>query len=385
MTIGALLDLGIDRDVFKKQLEELGLNGYELSIEKKKVNGITATNFKVNLTERGYHDHHQHVNLEYIEGIIDKSNLEKDIKVLSKKIFRYIAKAEKTVHDIPLEEIHFHEVGGIDSIIDIVGTAICISLLKPDHIYASPLHLGSGFVNCSHGSIPVPAPATLEILKGIPVYQTDVRGELVTPTGAAIIKAIASQFTPIPPMRIEGIGYGSGDNNYSIPNVLRVLKGKSQSITNYRHEELLLLETNIDDMNPEIYSFLSPLLFENGALDVYLTSIIMKKGRPATKLSVLCKFEDSGTLEDIIFKETTTLGIRRQNVVREILDRKSITVKTRLGRIKAKAIYRDANLLRISPEYEECKRIAEEKQLPLINVYELIQRDIQDYIFDINK
>ncbi len=377
MTIGALLDLGIDRDKFIRQLKKLGLKGYELKITGKKVNGISATDFKVILTDK---DSHNHVNLPAIEKIIGNSDLNDTIKRLSKKIFRCIAEAEMSVHNLPIEEVHFHEVGAVDSIVDIVGTAICMSMLKADSIYSSPLHLGSGFVKCSHGLIPVPAPATVEILKGIPVYSTGIQGELVTPTGAAIVKTLAEQFINLPPMKIEKTGYGTGKKSYDIPNALRVFFGQEISLRQLQTEELLLLETNIDDMSPEIYSFLFPLLFKKGALDVYLTNIIMKKGRPAVMLSVLCEPENQTGLKNIIFTETTTLGIRQRIIRRDSLERKTITLDTRFGRIKAKAAFKDGSLLRLSPEYEECKRVAEEQGIPLRKVYDLLSMEIRAFI-----
>ncbi|NOY09717.1 MAG: nickel pincer cofactor biosynthesis protein LarC [Spirochaetes bacterium] len=377
MTIGALLDLGIDRNKFIRQLKELGLKGYELQITEKKVNGISATDFKVTLTdENSYH----HVNLPDIEKIIGNSGLNNKIKGLSKKIFRCIAEAEMDVHNLPVEQVHFHEVGAVDSIIDIVGTAICMSMLNPDSIYSSPLHLGSGFVKCSHGLIPVPAPATVEILKGVPVYSTGIQGELVTPTGAAIVKTLAAQFINLPSMKIEKAGYGTGKKSYDIPNALRVFFGQEISLKELQPEELLLLETNIDDMSPEIYSFLFPLLFKKGALDVYLTNIIMKKGRPAVMLSVLCEPENQAGLKNIIFTETTTLGIRQQIIRRDILERETITMDTRFGRIKAKAAFKDGRMLRLTPEYEECKRVAEEQSMPLRKVYDLLAAEIRAFI-----
>ncbi len=372
MTIGALLDLGIDRDEFVRQLEQLELKGYELRITGKKVNGISATDFKVIVTDEG--PHHP-VNLTAIERIIEESGLSDQVKRLSKKIFRCIAEAEMRVHDLPLEEVHFHEVGAVDSIVDIVGTALCVSMLQVNRIYASPIHLGSGFIECAHGVIPVPAPATVEILKGVPVYSTGIQGELVTPTGAAIVKSLAERFSSLPPMKIEKTGYGTGKKSYDIPNVLRIFLGKEISFEGLQPEELLLLETNIDDMSPEIYSFLFPLLFDKGALDVYLTNIIMKKGRPALMLSVLCRPENQAELEHLIFAETTTLGIRRQIIQRHCLEREIITLDTRFGKVSAKAVFRDGRLIRLSPEYEECKRVACEKGLALREVYDLLARD----------
>lgn len=235
MTIGALLDLGIDKDLFKRELEKLNIDGYKIEIKQNQKNGITGTDFYVHLDHHHHHEddndghhHHDHRNLYDIEKIIDESNLKENVKEMSKKIFRFVAEAEAKIHGKSIDEVHFHEVGAIDSIVDIIGVSICIDMLDVDKIYASSLHLGTGFVHCAHGNIPVPAPATLEILRGLPVYSTGIRSELITPTGAAIIKALADDFIPFPEMIIDTIGYGLGKKDLEITNVLRVVKGKKK-------------------------------------------------------------------------------------------------------------------------------------------------------------
>ena len=230
MTIGALLDLGIDREQFLSELKKLDIDGYEIEIKKAQKNGITGTDFNVHINHHHHdheehHHHHDHRNLHDIEHIIDHSTLEASIKDLSKRIFRIVAEAEAQVHGKSIDEVHFHEVGALDSIIDIVGTAICIHMLDIEEIHASPLHVGSGFVECAHGIIPIPAPATLEILKNVPIYNEGIRSELVTPTGAAIIKALSSDFGEIPPMVVEALGYGLGKRDLAIPNMLKVYMG----------------------------------------------------------------------------------------------------------------------------------------------------------------
>lgn len=224
MTIGALLDLGIDKELFLEELKKIDMKGYELEIKKEQKNGITGTDFNVILN----HHHHEHRNLNDIEEIINNSQLKASVKDLSRRIFRLVAEAEAKIHNKSIEEVHFHEVGAIDSIVDIIGAAICIDLLEVDEIYSSPLHLGTGFVNCAHGNIPVPAPATLEILKDVSVYSQGVRSELVTPTGAAIIKTLAKEFKSLPEMSVERIGYGLGKKDLEITNVLRVMLGKKK-------------------------------------------------------------------------------------------------------------------------------------------------------------
>ncbi|WP_129599010.1 nickel pincer cofactor biosynthesis protein LarC [Anaerophilus nitritogenes] len=388
MSIAALLDLGIDQKDFLNELNKLNIEGYTIQIKKNQKNGITGTDFYVVLHNEHDHSHHdkhdhkhhhkdhthahdhEHRNLYDIEKIIDESSLNENVKNLSKKIFTHVANAEAKVHGKSIDQVHFHEVGAIDSIVDIVGVAICIDLLDIDHIYASPLHVGTGFVKCAHGTIPVPAPATLEILKDIPIYSQGIQSELVTPTGAAIIKSLAKDFIPLPSMAIENIGYGLGKKDLPISNLLRVYIGKKKS-----DESLLVLETNIDDMNPEIYSYLMPTLFEHGALDVYFTNIIMKKNRPAIKLTILCTKEKEAILENILFRETTTLGIRKYQVTRNTLSRKIIKFMSSFGDISLKVAYKDEKILKYSPEYEECKQIAQKYNIPLQKVYETILYD----------
>ncbi len=379
MTIGALLDLGIDRVEFLGNLKKIGIDGYRIEIKEKEVNNISGTDFDVIIENEKPHcqhhngQHHVHSrNLYDIESIIDRSDIDGTAKTMAKKTFGIIAAAEAEVHNKTLEEVHFHEVGAIDSIVDIVGTAICISMLKVDAIYSSPLHLGTGFVECAHGTLPVPAPATVTILKNVPVYSTGVEGELVTPTGAGIIKSLATDFIPLPSMTIDKVGYGTGKKQYDIFNALRVFLGNQEIVGGLESDKLIMLETNIDDMNPETYSYLVPLLLENGALDVFLTSIVMKKGRPGTLLSVLCGIDDHSKFQNIVFNETTTLGIRKYIVERNCLDRKIVTVKSQFGNVKVKAAYRDGKLLKVAPEYEECQRIARERQIPLKQVYDTL-------------
>ncbi len=380
MTIGALIDLGVDKDELLTQLKSLNLPGYELKITQKLVNGISGTDFDVIINHHSHdHDdhHHPHRNLKTIEAIIDNSGIEPDAKDLSKQIFGTIARSEAKVHGKSVDEIHFHEVGAIDSIVDIAGAAICVSILKPDKVISSALHVGSGTVKCAHGILPVPAPATVDILKGVPVYSTDVTGELVTPTGAAIIKTIAERFGSLPAMTIQKTGYGSGKKEFKIPNLLRVFWGEESEDDKIRVDKLIMLETNIDDLNPETYSYLVPLLFEQGALDVFLANIIMKKGRPGILLNVLCNPQDVQNYETIIFNETSTLGIRRISVDRSCLDREFMEIETKHGPVKAKAAIRNGKILKISPEYEDCKRLAKEKKVPLKTVYESVMFEIQ--------
>ena len=374
MTIGAMLDLGIDQAVFQKSLNSLGVDGYRLKISKRSARGIAATDFDVIVDSDTAAETHPHRHLKDIIKIIKGSKIDKDAKALSIRIFETIATAEAAIHNMSVDRVHFHEVGAIDSIVDIVGAAVGISMLKPDRIIASPLHVGSGTVTCAHGVLPVPAPATLKILESVPVYSTDVKGELVTPTGAAIIKNLATDFMPLPPMTLEKTGYGTGKKDFGHLNALRLISGKSGVAADVNREFPVLLETNIDDMNPETYSYLLPLILEKGAMDVFLTDVIMKKGRPGIQISILCHQADAPLFETLLYDETTTLGIRKQVVERSFLERELIKVNTPFGKVVVKAALRDGKPFRIAPEYEICRKIAEDKKLPLADVYHAIRK-----------
>jgi pyridinium-3,5-bisthiocarboxylic acid mononucleotide nickel chelatase len=407
MAIAALLDLGIDQDAFLAELKKLNIDEFEVEIKPGLKKGISGTDFTVHLKDETHthdhsheeahhphddhahnhdhphHDHHPHGlhhhvhaqqpekphdhahsrNLHDIYQVIDKSELSDSVKEMSKKIFMEVAVAEAKIHAKTIDEVHFHEVGAVDSIVDIIGAAICIEMLKVDEIQCSEINLGSGFVHCEHGVFPVPAPATLEILKGVPVYSKNAKKELTTPTGAAILKAVCSEYGASPEFTIERIGYGLGKRDMETPNVLRVILGVKKKVT-----ELVILETNIDNMNPEVYSYLFPKLLDNKALDVFVTPILMKKNRPANMLSILCGEAEAARLEEILFLETTTLGIRKYKVEREELERRFETVETPYGLVTVKFAYRNDKLLKFAPEYEDCRRIAEEKQLPLVQV-----------------
>jgi len=395
MTIGALLDLGIDQVEFLKRLKKVKPEEYDIEIKKGIKKGITGTDFTVHLRNQEnkkeikfdsnftfesisnqnhfqIREHNHSRNLYDINQIIDQAELSDEVKKISKQIFQLIAEAEAKIHGKTIEQVHFHEVGATDSIVDIIGTAICIEMLHVDEIQSSALNLGSGFVKCDHGIFPVPAPATLEILKNVPVYSKNAQKELTTPTGAAIIKNLCSAFGDLPGLSIEKIGYGLGKREMDTPNVLRVVVGK-QTIS----QSLMMLETNIDNMNPEIYSYLFPELLENNALDVFVTPIIMKKNRPANKLSVLCDEEHVGKIEEIIFNETTTLGIRKYRVEREELKREFGKVSTKFGEITVKYAYKNGELIKYSPEYEDCQLIAKKTGIPLYLIYNEVVDEVK--------
>lgn len=371
MLLGALIDLGLNIDDLKKELKKLNISGYEITAKKQQKNHITATKLNITVKQKQNHRH-----LNDICRIIDESKLDSDIKESSKKIFLKLAKAESKVHNIDINSVHFHEVGATDSILDIVGTLIALKKQNIEKIYTSPLPLGTGFVKCAHGTIPIPAPATVELLKGVPIHQTATKGELVTPTGAAIITAITTQFSGMPEMQIEKIGYGAGTSDFDRPNLLRIFIGTTSET--YEQDTVNIIETNIDDMNPEYYSHITEKLFTNGALDVYLTNIHMKDNRPAIKLTVIAAQETTGKLTDIIFTETTTFGIRIYRGMRKKLFTQKKQVKTRYGTITIKIGKTKDKTITISPEYKDCKKIADAHGIPLKEVYDLAKKSYDD-------
>lgn len=411
MTLGALLDLGLDHNAFLYEMDKLKIGGYFIEIKKVVKNGISGTDVNVILEENNHehehenshahmhehrhehshehnHDHghaddhghsHSHSssqperNLMDIENIINMSELKPRVKAMSSKIFREIARAEAKVHGKNINEVHFHEVGAIDSIVDIIGACICIDMLGIDRIYSSELHDGKGFVKCAHGLLPVPVPAVMEMLcdSRIPLITEDIPFELVTPTGIAILKMICSSFGKMPPLSIEKTGYGMGKRETGRFNALRVVVGTLYQQDTLTNDEISILETNIDNMSPEILGYTMESLLDNGALDVFYTPIYMKKNRPSVMLTVLAKSGDEKKFSDIIFKETSTLGVRLSNSSRYCMNRELVKVNTQYGDVRVKIASID-NILKFAPEYEDCKNIAVKTGLPINKVYELV-------------
>ena len=362
MVIGALIDLGLDIKFLEKELNKLNLKDYKIKAGKVVKNGIAATKFDV-----VYHEKHHHErNLENINRIIDNSKFDNDVKDKIKQIFQKIAKAEAKVHNKSLNKIHFHEVGAVDTIIDIAGAVIGLKKLGIERVYSSNLNVGTGFVKFSHGRFPIPAPATAEMLKNVPIYNNNIEAELVTPTGAAIITSIAKGFGMMPLTKVEKIGYGAGSKDLGQPNVLRVFLGKPVS---YSASSINVIETNIDNMNPEFYPYVIERLMENGSLDAYLTNIIMKKGRPAVKLTVLCEIKDTDKLSKVIFEETTTLGVRIYQASRKVLEREIKTAKTKYGNVRFKVSKINGKIMNVMPEHEDLARIAKKNKIPLKDLY----------------
>jgi hypothetical protein len=363
MTLGALLDLGVPLAYLKGELKKLNLAGYQISVAATRRKGIAGKKVQVKHDVHG----HSHRSFRTIEALISKSRLNAHIKELSTAIFYRLARAEAHVHQTKIADVHFHEVGAIDSIVDIVGSAICADYLEVKAFFCSALPLGSGFVTCEHGTFPVPAPATLELLNGVPVYASEATGELVTPTGAAIVTALVKTFGALPPMTVSGIGYGAGSRDIpAIPNLLRVMLGETHSA--HAGDQVWVLEANIDDMNPEWAGFLMERLFSAGALDVIFIPAQMKKNRPGLLLQVICSEKQQPELLQIIFQESTTAGVRYYRASRAVLQRSESMLKTRFGNMKVKIFGSGVNAA-VAPEFEECRRVAVLKGVPLKEVY----------------
>ena len=385
MFIGACLQLGVPEKYLRGELDKLNLHDeYELKVEDVIKNGIGAAYFDVELLHEHHehHDfpsnvhhihqhehHHEHRTMADIRKIIDASELSTPIKNCALAIFGKIAEAEGKVHPVPAEEVHFHEVGAVDSIIDIVGCAICLDYLEVKKVFVSRVNVGSGFVKCAHGLMPIPAPATAELLQGFKTYSFGAEKELTTPTGAAIVNTLAESSVDLPDDFVsEKIGYGAGPLNLDIPNVVRIYLGEYGG---QPARQLVKLETNIDDMNPQIFGWLYEKLFAAGALDVWTTPIFMKKNRPAQMLSVLVESHKQAACAKIIFEETTTIGLRVINVDQRIeAVRKIAKVQTSYGEVQCKVSAYDGKIVSITPEYEDCRRLAAENNVPLKSVWQ---------------
>ena len=309
--------------------------------------------------------------------MIDRSALSDAAKSKAKNLFTRLGEAEAAIHQVPLDRVHLHEVGALDSIIDIVGAVHALECLAPDVIVASPLNVGGGTVRSAHGEYPVPAPATLRLLEGAPIYSSGPDGELVTPTGALLVTGYASSYGPLPSMTVEQVGYGAGDRNPpGRPNVLRVLVGKTADAA--RVEPVVLIQCEIDDMNPQIFSVLMDRLYEGGALDVFYVPVQMKKNRPGTLLTIVAPPEHREVLSDIVFRESTTLGLRFHEVSRECLDREIVSVDTRLGPVRVKIARRAGAVVNVSPEFDDCARRATESCLSVKEVQALAMKAYLD-------
>jgi pyridinium-3,5-bisthiocarboxylic acid mononucleotide nickel chelatase len=412
MNLGAMLDLGIEADYLKNELLKLPVNGYVLQVTRDIRKGISGTRVNVLMDEQRiliadpdhehdhdhehphdhehFHDHghshlimHQkekkppHNSFAEIKQLILSSNLNENVKDKSLAIFVKVAEAEAKIHNLPVGEVHFHEVGAVDSIVDIVGAAICLDKLGVDVVYCSTVELGGGSVRCAHGIYPVPAPATAEIVKHMPVRKGTVNYEATTPTGAAILAAFVNEFTDKAEFSIVRTGYGIGAKDGEIPNVLRVFLCESVDRNEPDKESSFIVECNIDDMNPEFYDYITDSLFSAGAKDVYITPIIMKKSRPAVKLSVLCTTNAEARINEVLFRETSTIGVRKYLVDKTVLDRVIETVSTPLGEVRVKSAFFKGVCIKSKPEYDDCIKIAREKGIPVSQVYREVEQELR--------
>lgn len=374
MNLGAMIDLGVDADFLKGELAKLNIEGFHLEISKDMRRGISGTKATVVIENP---DNEKHRHLRHVEELINQSSLSANVKAMSIKIFDLIAEAESKVHRVSKQHVHFHEVGALDSIADIVGAAICLDHLKVDKVLSSPIQLGGGMVKCAHGIMPVPAPATAEIVQHVPVRTGLVQHEATTPTGAAILVATVDEFTEQVSFPIQKIAYGIGQRDVSeVPNVLRVyLLEDLMDLSTTLAEKAWMVECNIDDMNPEWYELLSQKLFDAGASDVFLTPIIMKKSRPANKLSVLCTQSLLSGVKAIIFKNSTSIGVREYEVSKTMLGRHEKEIETELGKVRVKYCSFEGREVRVKPEFEDVKRLAVQHGLSLGEVEIIIQKN----------
>jgi pyridinium-3,5-bisthiocarboxylic acid mononucleotide nickel chelatase len=383
MIVGALLDAGLPFEELQRALGSLAVEGWDVSVARVVKTGITATKFRVHehahVHDGGHgHDHqhdHGHHSLDQISAAINRSSLSDAGKARAIAMFQRLGEAESAIHGIPIDKIHLHEVGAIDSIIDIVGAVFAIEWFKADRIVVSPINVGSGMVRTEHGVFPVPAPATVTLVKNAPVYSSGIQSELLTPTGALILTEFASAYGPVPPMTIEKVGYGAGDRELKeTPNVVRVLIGETADAGAGPSMKVVVLECEIDDMNPQIYGVLMEKLYAAGALEVFYSAVQMKKNRPGTLMTIVAKPEQREAMTEIVFRESTTIGIRHQELSRECLDREMVTVTTTLGPVRFKVARRDGRVLNAQPEFEDLAKLSNERGIPIKDVQALAHK-----------
>lgn len=357
MNLGALVDLGVPAEHLEEELGKLHIEGFRLEVKRDTRKGISGTKVTV-VVDHPENEKHRH--LHHIEELINKSTLPDRVKSKAREIFMKVAVAEAKVHDIDIQKVHFHEVGALDSIADIVGAAICQEYLEVDEIQASPVQLGGGMVKCAHGLMPVPAPATAEILASIPVRSGLVQYEATTPTGAAILAATVDSFSELSDLHIKKTGYGIGQRDGEIPNVLRVYlaEGSGAGNSDVLSEEAIMLECNLDDMNPENYTHVMDLLFEAGAADVFIVPTVMKKSRPGHMLHVLCNQETAEQLKGILFTETSSIGLREHHIKKSMLRREMVSIKTKFGEVEVKRAFWNGRVVNEKPEFEQCRKLA---------------------------
>jgi uncharacterized protein (TIGR00299 family) protein len=368
MILGSLIDAGLSARRLREELKKIRIPTIQLKVKKVLKRGISATQVIV----EGKKERRPHRNLREIMRIVERSGVKAEVKERSREIFKRIALVESKIHQTPIEEIHFHELGGLDSIVDIVGSVWGLQQLGIEKIHVSKVNVGAGFVKCEHGILPIPAPATLALMEGKPIYSSGVERELLTPTGAAILTTLGSEFGPIPSIHVERIGYGAGRDHLLHPNLLRLIIGTSASASG--NEKVVIIQTNIDDMNPQFYDYIMEKLLAMNVLEVFLTPILMKKNRPGTLLTVIGPSEKRPAITEFLLKETTTLGLRWHEEERAKTEREILTKETRYGKIRFKLARWEGRVVNISPEYEDCKRLALKKGVPLKDIFEEAKR-----------
>jgi pyridinium-3,5-bisthiocarboxylic acid mononucleotide nickel chelatase len=387
MILGALLDAGLPFDELKRALGSLAVEGWDIAVDRVVKTGLTAAKFRVHEhshAHAGGEPRHAHHHLKHIFAAIERSALSADGKARAIQMFRRLGEAEAAIHGTTLEKVHLHEVGALDSIIDIVGAVFAIEWFKADRIVVSPINVGGGMVKSAHGVFPVPAPATVALLKNAPVYSSGIQAELLTPTGALILTEYASEFGPVPPMTIDRVGYGAGDRELKeTPNVVRVLVG--EAATDVRRATALavaepptmtvaVLECEIDDMNPQIFGALMDRLYAAGALEVFYSAVQMKKNRPGTLMTIVAKPEQRETMIEMVFRESTTIGVRYQELWRECLDREMVAVATPLGPVRFKVARRNGRVFNAQPEFDDLAKLSQERGIPIKDVQALAQK-----------
>jgi pyridinium-3,5-bisthiocarboxylic acid mononucleotide nickel chelatase len=381
MILGALLDAGLPFDELKRALGSLAVEGWDVSVDRVVKTGVTATKFRVHEhshAHTGGGHHHNHHHLKQIFAAIERSALSDTGKAKAITMFRRLGEAEAAIHGTTLEKVHLHEVGAIDSIIDIVGAVFAIEWFAADKIVVSPMNVGGGMVKSAHGVFPVPAPATVALVKDAPVYSSGIQAELLTPTGALILTEFASEFGPVPAMKIARVGYGAGDRELTeTPNVVRVLIGEGhQAIrpSGHQTQTVAVLECEIDDMNPQIFGALMDKLYAAGALEVFYAAVQMKKNRPGTLMTIVAMPDQRETMTEIVFRESTTIGVRYQELSRECLDREMVTVATPLGPVRFKVARRGGRVFNAQPEFDDLAKLSEERGIPIKDVQALAQK-----------
>lgn len=368
MVLGALVDLGLEIEGLETALSSLDLEEFRIESREVTSYGLRGTKVDVSVPEtvlvRTFNN---------IRDIIENSDLSVQVKSVSLEIFMRIAQAESVVHNKPVDQVHFHEVGAVDSIVDIVGTAYGLNALGITEVFSSPLPLGHGMVKTLHGSIPVPAPAVVEILGDVPTYGRGIPTEIVTPTGAAIVRTVAGSFGTMPPMKLGKTGYGAGDKDIGVANLLRVITGEALEPSSEQEQMAYVISTNIDDMNPEFYDYVIERLFGAGAQDVWLTPIQMKKTRPGTIINVLAAPSDATVVKQILLEETSTFGLRTATVMKKVIERETLEVETRWGPVRVKVGREGGRVTSVSPEFSDCARIAGERGVPIKEVFRKAQ------------